>query len=83
MANTTSQNDSQTLALETIQLSKIYPPGVVAVNRLDIQIRQGIVHAIVGPNGAGKTTTLRLIGGLSRPNQGSIFIMGSDMLRES
>ena len=83
MANTTSHEESETLALETIQLSKIYPPGVVAVNRLDLQIRQGIVHAIVGPNGAGKTTTLRLIGGLSRPNQGSIFIMGFDMLRDS
>lgn len=83
MTDVTSQENSQPLALETVQLSKIFPPGVVAVNRLDLQIKQGIVHAIVGPNGAGKTTTLRLIGGLSRPNQGSIFIMGHDMLRNS
>jgi ABC-2 type transport system ATP-binding protein len=70
-------------AIETFQLSKIYPPAVLAVSRLDLRIRQGVVHALVGPNGAGKTTTLKMLVGLTRPTRGSIFIMGYDMLRES
>ena len=83
MSTTTNETNEQKPALETFRLSKIFPPGVLAVNRLNLKIRQGVVHALVGPNGAGKTTTLRLIAGLSRPNRGSIFIMGYDMLRES
>ncbi|MFX1576646.1 MAG: ABC transporter ATP-binding protein [Promethearchaeota archaeon] len=83
MSDTAIKANEQVLALETIRLTKIFPPGVLAVNRFNLQVRQGIVHALVGPNGAGKTTTLRLIGGLSRPNQGGIFVMGYDMLRES
>jgi len=78
-----SAADSQQPAIETFQLGKIYPPAVLAVNRLDLKIRQGVVHALVGPNGAGKTTTLKMLVGLTRPTRGSIFIMGYDMLRES
>jgi ABC-type multidrug transport system ATPase subunit len=83
MSITSNQSDENTPALETFRLSKIFPPGILAVNRLNLKIQQGTVHALVGPNGAGKTTTLRLIAGLSRPNRGSIFIMGYDMFRES
>jgi len=75
--------DKNQPAIETFQLSKIYPPAVLAVNRLDLRIRQGVVHALVGPNGAGKTTTLKMLVGLTRPTRGSIFIMGYDLLRES
>ncbi|MFW9985947.1 MAG: ABC transporter ATP-binding protein [Candidatus Odinarchaeota archaeon] len=83
MPRTKNGFESDTPAIETFKLSKIFPPGVLAVNRLNLKIEQGKVHALVGPNGAGKTTTLRLLAGLSRPNRGSIFIMGHDMLRES
>jgi ABC-type multidrug transport system ATPase subunit len=83
MPRTSNESEPDTPAIETFKLSKIFPPGVLAVNRLNLKIKQGKVHAIVGPNGAGKTTTLRLLAGLSRPNRGSIFIMGYDMLRES
>jgi len=79
----TDQIGKDSPAIETFRLSKIFPPNILAVNRLNLKIRQGVVHALVGPNGAGKTTTLRLIAGLSRPNRGSVFIMGYDMMRES
>jgi ABC-2 type transport system ATP-binding protein len=78
-----SAADNQQPAIETFQLGKIYPPAVLAVNRLDLKIRQGVVHALVGPNGAGKTTTLKMLVGLTRPTRGSIFIMGYDLLKES
>ena len=83
VSQNTGQTSKDTPAVETFRLSKIFPPNMLAVNRLNLRIRQGVVHALVGPNGAGKTTTLRLIAGLSRPNRGSVFIMGYDMLRES
>lgn len=83
MSREAEQSQDEIPAIESFRLSKIFPPGVLAVNRLNLKIKQGVVHALVGPNGAGKTTTLRLLAGLSRPNRGSIFIMGFDMLRES
>ncbi|MFX1562720.1 MAG: ABC transporter ATP-binding protein [Promethearchaeota archaeon] len=72
-----------TPAIETFKLTKIFSPGILAVNRINLQIHQNVVHALVGPNGAGKTTTLKLLAGLIRPNRGSIFILGFDLLRES
>ncbi|MFX1562025.1 MAG: ABC transporter ATP-binding protein [Promethearchaeota archaeon] len=83
MPKTSKTQTKDTPAIESFRLTKIYAPGVMAVNRLNLQIRQSVVHALVGPNGAGKTTTLKLLAGLIRPNRGSIFIMGFDLLRES
>ena len=70
-------------AIEVFRLTKVYPPRVVAVSRLNLKITQGVIHALVGPNGAGKTTTLKLLAGLIRPTQGRIFIMGYDLHRGS
>lgn len=50
--------------------------GVIAVNSLDLKIRQGEFFSLLGPSGCGKTTTLRLIGGLEQPDSGEIFIDG-------
>jgi ABC-2 type transport system ATP-binding protein len=43
-------------------------------------IAPGEFYALLGPNGAGKTTTLRMIGGLLRPDSGSISVFGVDVL---
>ena len=83
MSKSTSESFGNQPAIETFSLNKIYPPGILAVNRLNLQIKQGVVHALVGPNGAGKTTTLKLLAGLARPTRGSIFILGYDMLNEA
>ncbi len=50
--------------------------GVLAVDRLDLDIPAGSVFGLLGPNGAGKTTTLRLLIGLARPSAGSATIDG-------
>ncbi|MFL5675782.1 MAG: ATP-binding cassette domain-containing protein [Chloroflexota bacterium] len=50
--------------------------GVLAVDRLDLDVPAGSVFGLLGPNGAGKTTTLRLITGLARPTAGSVLIDG-------
>ncbi len=51
----------------------------VAVDGLDIDIRDGEFMVLLGPTGAGKTTTLRLVAGLERPDRGRISIAGADV----
>ncbi|HYT87582.1 MAG TPA: ABC transporter ATP-binding protein [Gemmataceae bacterium] len=67
------------IALE--QLTKVFPNGAVAVDRLNLQIARGELLALVGPSGCGKTTTLRLIAGLETPTQGVIRLDGRDTRR--
>jgi ABC-2 type transport system ATP-binding protein len=59
-------------------LTKRFPggDGVLAVDRLDLDVPAGSVFGLLGPNGAGKTTTLRLITGLARPTAGEVTIDG-------
>ena len=52
--------------------------GKPAVDRLDLNVRQGELYALLGPNGAGKTTTLRMVTGLLKPDAGDISILGVD-----
>ena len=47
---------------------------VAAVDRLDLDIRDGEFLALLGPSGCGKTTTLRMIAGFEQPTEGEIFI---------
>ena len=52
---------------------------VLAVNNVNISIKQGEFTAIVGPSGSGKTTLLNMIGGLDNITQGSVEISGTDI----
>lgn len=68
--------------IKTKQLTKIYNDNgvkVLAVNNVDICIKQGEFTAIVGPSGSGKTTLLNMIGGLDNITQGSVEISGTDI----
>jgi spermidine/putrescine transport system ATP-binding protein len=47
---------------------------VAAVDRLDLDIRDGEFLALLGPSGCGKTTTLRMIAGFEQPTEGEILI---------
>ena len=49
---------------------------VEAVKQLNLEIHNGEFFCILGPPGAGKTTTLRLIVGLERPDEGTVYIDG-------
>ncbi len=49
-----------------------------ALNKLNLQIPQGIIYGFLGPNGAGKTTTIKLIMDLISPSEGKISIFGKE-----
>jgi multiple sugar transport system ATP-binding protein len=57
-------------------VTKIYPPGTLAVEELSIHVAAGELVVLVGPSGCGKTTTLRLIAGLESPTSGIIRLDG-------
>lgn len=50
--------------------------GLVAVNLLNVEVKQGEIIAIIGPNGAGKTTAFNLITGVYEPTEGDILFNG-------
>src|SRR3954468_24617511 len=52
---------------------------VTAVDRLNIEIAEGEIFALVGPDGAGKTTTMRLLCGLMNPTEGRAVVTGLDV----
>ena len=53
--------------------------GLVAVDKVDLQVEPGGIHAVIGPNGAGKTTLFNLVSGLVLPSSGRIVLSGRDI----
>ncbi len=64
-------------AIHTEGLTKRYDE-TVALDSLDLSVKEGEVYGYLGPNGAGKTTTIRLLLGLHRPSAGRAEIFGMD-----
>lgn len=56
--------------------------SLVAVDDLNIHIKEGDVYGFLGPNGAGKTTTIRMLSTLIKPTSGTASIMGYDIHKE-
>ena len=67
-----------TTLLRTLALSLHYA-GLFAVDRVDLNVQPGSVHALIGPNGAGKTTLFNLISGLVAPSEGTVLFRGLDI----
>ena len=64
--------------LEARGLTKEFK-GFRAVDRVDLTVETGTVHALVGPNGAGKTTLFNLLSGFLKPTEGRILLDGEDV----
>ncbi len=69
-------------AVEALNLVKVYPNGVRAVNGVSFCIRRGEIFSLLGPNGAGKTTTVRMLSTLIKPTSGDATILGSSVVKE-
>lgn len=66
--------------LKLDHISKLYP-GVVALDDMNMEFREGEVHAIVGENGAGKSTMIKTISGAIEPSAGTIELGGETFER--
>ncbi|GAA3887791.1 ABC transporter ATP-binding protein [Streptomyces lacrimifluminis] len=64
-------------------VTKRYPDGTVAVDRLSLDIPDRSITVLVGPSGCGKTTTLRMINRMVEPSEGTILIDGVDSRQQS
>ena len=62
-----------TTAIKTLNISKSYP-GVQANSNVSVQIQDSTIHAIVGENGAGKSTLMKILYGMTKPDEGEIEI---------
>jgi branched-chain amino acid transport system ATP-binding protein len=69
------------IILETRQLTKEFK-GFVAVNKVDLRVKRGQIHALIGPNGAGKTTCFNLLTKFLTPTAGQILFNGDDITHE-
>ncbi len=65
-------------AIETSNLTKRFGDRI-AVNKLDIEIKQGEIFSLLGTNGAGKTTTIKMLCCLLAPTTGHASVMGYDI----
>ncbi len=60
------------MMLRTVNLTKQFG-GLLAVDRVNLEVREGTIHSIIGPNGAGKTTFFNMLTGEIPPTQGEVF----------
>ena len=72
---------SDEFILDTSGLTKEFK-GFVAVNKVDLRVQRGHIHALIGPNGAGKTTFFNLLTKFLHPTSGSITFNGIDITTE-
>ena len=68
------------VVLQSQGLTKRYG-DFVAVDNLDLTVRQGEVFGLLGPNGSGKTTTILMLLGLTEPTAGTVQVLGFDPVR--
>src|SRR5438552_3828415 len=69
-------------AIVVDNFSKTYGSHRV-VDQLHFTVHRGEVFALLGPNGAGKTTTVETLEGYTKPDQGSVSVLGRDPIREA
>lgn len=68
--------------LELRGISKSFP-GVKALDKVNLKLRPGSVHALCGENGAGKSTLMKIINGIYKRDEGEIFFKGQKIEPQS
>ena len=73
------------IALSAKNLTKVYQKNTgtnnttLALNKLNLDVKQGEIFGLLGPNGAGKTTFINILGGLVVKNFGTVNVWGFDL----
>ena len=78
--------EDNTPAVRTSEVWKVFEQEaekVKAVQGVSMKIERGELTALAGPSGSGKTTLLNLIGGLTRPTSGRVWVAGRDLTEMS
>jgi len=68
--------------LQTINLTKRYEDGQLALDSLNLEIQPGEIFILLGANGAGKTTTINLFLNFIDPTSGKLLINGIDVMEQ-
>ena len=66
------------VVIATTALTRRYDT-VLAVDGLDLEVRQGVIFGLLGPNGAGKTTTIKMLTTLLPPTSGAAWVAGFEV----
>lgn len=63
------------MLLEMKEITKIFP-GVLALDKVNFDLQENEIHALLGENGAGKSTLIKILGGIYKPDGGEIILNG-------
>lgn len=75
--------DGNEVALSIVQIKKVFPKDkteFVALEAIDLDVKNGEFVCLLGPSGCGKTTLLRIIAGLEKPTSGKIMLNGKEIV---
>ena len=67
--------------IETFDLTKEFN-GLVAVDSINLKVKEGEIYGFLGPNGAGKTTTINMLCTLLKPTKGTALVNGYDIIEQ-
>ena len=62
------------MAVEVLSAHKTYPDGTVALQPVDLSIREGEFVTLLGPSGCGKSTLRKMVAGLLEPSDGRLLL---------
>ena len=65
--------------LQLENITKIYPNGFVANEKINFSVRKGTIHALAGENGAGKSTLMKVLFGIETHEEGRIIYNGEEV----
>ncbi|MGQ9813985.1 MAG: ATP-binding cassette domain-containing protein, partial [Candidatus Roseilinea sp.] len=76
-------NEPFILCENLVKIHKIADLEVVALQGLDLEVKEGELLGVVGASGSGKSTLLNILGGLDRPSAGRVRVGKRDLLKMS
>jgi ABC-2 type transport system ATP-binding protein len=77
----TESTEGNRFAIQTFSISRKFG-NLVAVDDIDLSVKEGELFSLLGPNGAGKTTAIKMLCCLLRPSNGTATIMGHDVQKD-